>query len=83
MSRYCGWVGVHDDGRPFCVHGDAIANGTNPRGVRRWRCRHINNERVRRYRATDKGRASRQRENASAAAQSRKQLYQLTYVPPT
>ena len=74
MSRRCGWIDRDAEGRPSCQHGPAHKAGD------RWRCPHkayVNN---RKYDRTEKGREYMRRLNATDAARSSKELYELTRI---
>lgn len=70
----CVWAGRDQHGRPYCEHGPAVKDGDG------WCCRHKHHVRRVRYRASDKGREQRARENANPHTRSAKQLYELTRV---
>lgn len=75
----CQWVGRDADGRPRCEHGWAHRNGRD--GNRQlWRCPEHAAVKLRRFRATEAGRAARARENRSESARLSKTLYALTYI---
>ena len=70
----CKWLERDSEGRPRCEHGWARKNGNG------WWCRMKQDESVRRYENTDKGREMRRKVNAAPATRSRKELHELTRV---
>ena len=71
----CRWLERDDTGRPRCEHGWAHSQGGG-----NWRCPFKAYENLRRYRQTEKGRATLRRSNSSDSTRGSKALYELTRV---